>query len=847
MNLGLRQIITTFAALLTATIMPAQEVPVLAPDPAVSEGVLPNGLSYYLVANPAVKGTADFALVQKTGRLTSADYAGGKAVDEARKSLSSLRRVGSPSDFLARRDAVYGRDGYVKVTDDATVFRFSEIRLKGDALDSMLLVIMDIVDRPSWIEDEYIEKWYTPADQAVVISGDIDSKVVASKLNSMSYMIPARESADRPEYSDATSYEPASVSAIPGNPSLSTVSATWKSKRAPREYMNTVQSEIFEMSLNTLGKAAVSRMKKALRAMDIPAAEVSYEHICSSTYPYDDSITIFAVVASEDASDVSAVMAEIMASIKGYGVGRNEYLIAESSYIQEITSNAELPFTSNGDYVDRCVNAFLYNAPLASSKEKLAFHTSRDLPDTMRQRFFNDIAKAVIDTVWTGKPAVPYDDAVISDTLYSSVVPGKLKIKSSKKEPVSGGVTWTFTNGFKVIYRNMPSDRMYYGLALNGGYAGIGNLEAGEGAFLSDYFRTCRVADMTAEEFIGALRMEGVTMDMTVNMSNTMVSGSLPKEKMPLLLRSLLLLANERTSDEAAFDYYKRSEYMALDNSAGSFYTRMTAIDSIVCPDYRYSSYKVKGKLSDDFLKKAEAFCAGQFSKMNDGVLIIVGNMNEEKLKKELLAHVGEFRVSDNVSRKPSIHYQAVSGTSTYTVEGREESIDVVISSRLPVTMENYIAAEFAARVLKRRLSEEFRDSGICFSLIHECWIYPEERVNVLISVSEASAEGFQTGIGRKAPIGILGDVRSALSGLGDIEISDDELNAWKTGLKHQIALEMKSPAYWIDAIALRYLIGKDLSTGYAAKIDAVTADKVRSVLAVLGKGCKVEYVTIKK
>ncbi len=845
MNLGFRQIITTFATLFIATIMPAQDVPVLAADPAVAGGVLPNGLSYYLVTNPAVKGTADFALVQKTGRLTPADSPGMKAVDEARESLSSLRRTGSPSDFLARRKAVCGRDGYVKVTDDATVYRFSEMDL--GAVDSLLLLIMDIVDRPNGIEDEFLEKWYAPSDQAVIISGDIDSKAVASKLNSMSYMIPARKSEPRPEYADEMPHELVSISAVPGNPSLSAVSATWRSKRAPREYMNTVQSEIFEMSLNTLGNAAVNRIRKTLKAMDIPVAEVSYEHICSSTYPYDDSITIFAVVGSEDASDVSGAMAEIMASINEYGIGKNEYLIAESSYIQKVTDDAERPFTPNGEYVDRCVNAFLYNAPLASSSERLAFHTSRNLPDTMRQRLFNDIAKAVIDTVWSGKPAEPSVDAVISDTLYGSVVPGKMKIKSSKKEPVSGGTIWTFSNGFKVIYRKMPSERIYYGLALNGGYGSIGDLEAGEGAFLSDYFRTCRVADMSAEEFIEALGKEGVTMDLTVNMSNTMVSGSLPKEKMSLLLRSLLLLANERTPDEAAFDYYKRSEYMALDNSAGSFYARMTAIDSIVCPDYRYSSYKVKGKISGDFRKKAEAFYDGEFAKMNDGALIIAGDMNEEKLKKELLPYVGEFRTSGSISRKPAVHYQAVSGTSTYTVDGNGENIDVVISSRLPVTMENYIAAEFAAMVLERRLSEFLVNTGTCFSLIHECWIYPEERMNVLISVSEASPEGFQTGVEQKTAIGVLGDVRSALSGLDEIEVSDDELNAWKAMLKHQVALEMKSPAYWIEAIALRYLIGKDLSTGYEAKIDAVTADKVKSVLAGLGTGCKVEYVTIKK
>ena len=57
----------------------------------------------------------------------------------------------------------------------------------------------------------------------------------------------------------------------------------------------------------------------------------------------------------------------------------------------------------------------------------------------------------------------------------------------------------------------------------------------------------------------------------------------------------------------------------------------------------------------------------------------------------------------------------------------------------------------------------------------------------------------------------------------------------------------MKDPSYWVDAIVLRYLDGKDLSTGYASKIDSVTPAKVQAVLNMLDTGCKIEYVTSKK
>ena len=132
-------------------------------------------------------------------------------------------------------------------------------------------------------------------------------------------------------------------------------------------------------------------------------------------------------------------------------------------------------------------------------------------------------------------------------------------------------------------------------------------------------------------------------------------------------------------------------------------------------------------------------------------------------------------------------------------------------------------------------------------TLSYNCRIYPEERLNVLISVSEADPEGFASGTAGKNPIDALSEIRSVLSDLNEMEISEEMLSSCKTALKDMIENEMKDPRYWTDAITLRYLDGKDLSTDYAAKIKSVTADRVLSVLGMLNEGCKVEYVISKR
>ncbi len=859
MNLGLRQIFAVLSALFLSIIVPAQDIPVLPADPAVLKGVMPNGLCYYLVTNPTQKGVADFALVQKTGKLNVPDSTGILAVSEADGALSSLKRLGMSStrEFMGRNGVIPDMGGYVNVSDDATVFRFSEVRLNGapNVLDSTLLVMMDIVDRANNIDDEFLNKWYSPADQAVIVSGDIDAKAIETRLRHMSLMVPSRESEVRREF-ESGSHDEAVFIRTGGGP-LARVMASWTSERAPREYMNTVQPEIFEMSVNSLGRVATERIKQRLREADIPFADVSYGHVCSESHPYDDSFSIMATVDSADAGKALETVAAVMASIDAAGAGKDEYLLAESAYLQRLAAKTDEPVKSNGDYVERCINAFLYNSSLASTKERRAFHTSRNLPDTMRLRLFNGVAQALIDgtanltvaspadsltsagifnSAWTAATERPLQSVSVnmSDTLSFPGPGAKVRLRSTKKEPVSDGSVWTFSNGFKVIYKKMASDRVYYTLAMNGGYGGITGLQPGEGAFMSDYIGTCHINGLKAKDFFNVLKMAGLNMDVSVSVSNMMISGDLPKDRMTLLLRSLLAMANGTTADDAGFDYYRKSEYLALDMAQGSPSARMTAIDSIMCPDYRYSPYKTKGKMADGFRTRAEAFFEGQFSKMNDGALILVGNLDEEKLKKLLLEYVGGFRTSDVAFRRPVVRYQPVSGWSTYTVEGDEDNVDIAISARMPVTMENFIAAELASMILRRELMKGLGGDEKHLSLSYNCRIYPEERLNMFISVPGAS-------------LGTLADLRAVFSEIHTTEITKDDLKPYKESLKNRVSYDMKTPSFWVHAIVLRYLDGKDLTSNYAVKIDAVTPEKVMSILNLLADGSKVEYVTNKR
>ena len=855
----------------------AQSLPLMPSDPAVSTGVLPNGMAYYLVSNPTTKGVADFALIQRTGHQTVPAESAGQAFSVAQDAVTALPRLKSTSTqtFLAAHGVVPGQDGFVKVSENATLYHFGDVLIsKGEeVVDSTLLVLLDIADRGSDDEDGFLGRWYAPADQAVIVSGDIIPETIAGKLRLMSYMTPVRESRKRAEYQWHGSEEPVFETSQYIRRNLATVSATWTFPRTPKEYMNTIQPAIYEMFVAELGIIAGERITRALRDGKVPATDVSFRHITSERSLGDEFFTISVSVDPVYAAEAVGILASVMSSLDSGAAAVHEVEMARRRYISRLEEQAARPFRKNAGYVERCASAFLYNSPLSSEKEVLDFLRSRDLDAVAELSHFNRIAGALLDgrknltvecRVGGGQEfGSAYLESVFAegwssasssgpssspaDSLPLPVAGEPLKLKSTKREPLSGGTVWTFSNGFKAVYKRQESGRrMHYTLAMNGGYGNISDLSEGEGAYMTDYMRLCRVSGMSGEDFAKALEREDIVMDASVNLSNVLVSGSAPDLKLDLMMRALLGVVNEREHDQDAYEYYLSCQDVDHEFGKGDVQDRIAAIDSLMCPDYRYSFIKSPGKITAGFPAKADAFLKHQSSKMNDGILVLVGNMEETRLRKLLQKYVGGFVTTERTFPRTLVHYQPVAGTVTYTKKGTASSLDFTLSARMSLTAENYMASQIAAGILRQALASALDGTGMYLRLAHNCRIYPQERFNVMISIAEASQYGFSRDVCLTGADAALKAVRDVLDGLSELEIKAEDVEKYKAVFKGRMALEMTQPQYWTHALAMRYMDGKNFTTGYEARIDAVTVDKVRSILASLTDASRVEYI-IKK
>ena len=328
----------------------------------------------------------------------------------------------------------------------------------------------------------------------------------------------------------------------------------------------------------------------------------------------------------------------------------------------------------------------------------------------------------------------------------------------------------------------------------------------------------------------------------------TMISGSVADDKdVDFMMNALLAALYDRTVDTESVSYYESCEPIRSAIRKKTDSGMVAKVNEIMCPDYKYVSHKMLNSIPADLSIKAEKFYDQLFEKTNDGVLIILGDVEPNIIKKAMMSYAGCFATTDIAFRKPLVRYLPASGCSTYTTEGDRNSVDIVMSVPLALTADNFMAVEVAVAVLKKHLSEAIADTGMYLDMSHECRIYPNERVNFHISLNEVPQDGFASGVTHAGPIEAMNIVRSVLSGEYGLKITKEDVEAFKGQIKTGLDMEMKVPFYWLNVISRRHLAGKDFTTGYEARIKSVTVERVKSIISKLDEGTRVEYIVSRK
>ena len=822
-----KSIFTVLAGLCFAITVPAQQLPPLQVDPSIEMGKLGCDASYYIVKAPVKKGYASIALVQKGDSLTAE------------------KRAGLSSAFLARMGVGPSRDGFLTEREGSTVYTFRDVPFyKKEVLDSMLLYT-------------FYKMAQSSAPQAIIVSGDVEPTVELKKKMDLFSLLVQKLDAPRPE--PPYEWNPSQPVALDFSIGPESISVTYAGNRIPDVFMNTAQAlvtDIFGLEFLVLLK---NRLEKDFAREGVICSSVTFNSLRSCDYKGDERYTVTARIAPGQEDQALRVMARTIASMDSAGVSVKEFTDAKEVLRPGLLRQA----AAVEEKIDPCIAHFLFGANLAPASERVRLFARKNVPEETETRLFNKYASALLagednltlqlssrDTLDPAEALLVYNatykNGLIApfeadytwhgaDSAGIDFTPPRVRLQKEKPEPVSGGTVWTFSNGIKVVYKEIKGSRMFnYSLVLGGGLSQIPDLQEGEGGHIGPMLRLYDVGGIPAPVFQDMLEVNGLSMNADVHLNSLVLSGSAPSGKLAFLMKTLLAICNEREMNREEFLRYSAVQELVEPSPQDIIYAQLH-------PGYRYSERP--GALTAQTQIKAEAYFADRFARFNDGVLIISGDLETGVVKRILGRYLGGFGIQKGTTPRRPVEFRQRNGTVTVTGDKGPRGIHVVMEAPMAVTSDNFYLSTVAAEVLKQSLVWELAPYGFTADVLVGPMTQPQERFYMEISCFPVPVQGLPADVAEPDVNKAITAVRAAIVKSGKRLPAQADVQAWKNGLSERVKARLSTPEGFTMAQQTRYALNKDMNSRYSESLQAITPEKVRGFLAAISAGGAVEYI----
>ncbi|MBR1522408.1 MAG: hypothetical protein IJ627_01915 [Bacteroidales bacterium] len=834
----LKYFLPVAAALFFSIIVPAAVLPTLPDEARFQRGTLGSGVSYYMVPNTSARGYADIAIVRRDEAPTP-------------ETLSSL-----DPGFFSRMGIEPGREGYVRDTDGSTVIRYRNLAFYDrQVLDSTLLFTFSQIA-------------LSRAEQAIIVSGDIDPVELKKKMDIFSMLVP-RIMVTQARSTDYV-WEPSPAPSVTVNPPLTgllpQVRVSYASARTPQRLMNTAQLLVTGIMGQELKVIALHRLERNLRDAGVPYSGVDFVVIGSESTSGDESYSVIVRTGEEHLDAAMKIIASTLGELDSFGAGETEFIDAKRILTPSYRIMASRKSPSREEDVTRCISNFLYGAPLAPSSENERLFARKMVPDSLQTRHFNNFAGAIVEQLSnltlsyrTGNDSLDRDDALFQynlaylygsvaqsgkdytwhygDTLGMEPICPKIKIKTEKADPVTGGKIWTFTNGIKVVYKEIPGSRMFgYSYVLGGGLSKIDKLRPGEGGYIADVLSLYDAGGLSAPAFRDVVKAGGLQMEASAGVNSTMLYGRGMSNSFPFFLKALVSIAGDKSLNRRECDIYLRNRRE----------DRISPEDSmrlLMAPEFACSLTRNPEVLDQETIRKADEFFREHFSRMNDGTLIIAGDLQESEVKKALCRYLGALQTVKVVPLRPYVEYQPIAGTKTFDASAFPAGIRVLMDTDYPVTALSYYTAQVAEKAIEKALVRHLAPYGFSVSVKTRFMIQPQERYSVYIECLPANPAGLPRETGTPDAARAISAVRAAIKEAAGSQPSALDLNAWKHMTLSAISDQLSQPEGIAKTLTARYAGGKDITSRYVESIGAISADNVTAYINALARGGRIEFI----
>ncbi len=499
---------------------------------------------------------------------------------------------------------------------------------------------------------------------------------------------------------------------------------------------------------------------------------------------------------------------------------------------------------SRREYIDRCIDDVTAGAVTTSYASAQTFFYRRKLKPERELELFNDYVRTAVRTQ-DAVAAAPVREAFVPlDSILANQPQARpVKVVSTAKEPVSGGSLWVLSNGMKVIYCKMPTPYSFrYCLLFKGGLAARTDLAQGQGAWFDDLFDMYGAGGVSAGQLRAALQAEGISRRAEVGLSGMTLSGEARSSRLSQTLGSLALLSAERVFDDSLYAALRRSAAdVCLSARPADIRERL---DSALCPTYSFSPIRSGAALTDDLPQKADDFFDEELSSWRDALLIICGDVQEDKLRKAVCQAFG--RVPSYLKgrkRRVAVPYTMLSGRNRVYGKGGEQRLDFALTAEVPLSLQSYLTARLAGMAVRDALSDSLIRAGISMESSIKEFSTPREMIRMYLTFKPvASVDALPAGIVPAEGFQLFSPVIRSLRQMASMPVGKDALARYKTCLKAELAAELADPEHLCRYVVYRYSDNKDIIVNYQKYLDQIGPDQVSAMLKAFAEGPRSSY-----
>lgn len=394
-------------------------------DSALVIGRLDNGLTYYIRKNANPEKRAEFYIATNVGAIQETPAQRGLAHFLEHMCFNGNRDFegNSMMSYLEKNGLVFGRNINAMTGVESTVYTLNAIPTTRKALVDTALVILQndaafVTNDPAEIEKErgviieewrsgntaqrrqqeqlfkvlfkgtkyadcnvigdeasllsfdpqelvnFYKTWYYPANQAIIVAGDVDVEYVEAKIKEIFSVIPKKEVEPVKEEIE-----------VPGNENPDYMIFT-DPELTQRSLMIIIKQPKLLRELNNTGFAVLNNMKNSYISMMMQERLTDASKVPGAAFASPESAVIslnnsvdglfVAAMVNDKATDALEGIVRVLRQIKMYGFTQGEFDRAKAKLLRSYQSSADAAATRvNRAFAMACVQNFIDNSPVA--------------------------------------------------------------------------------------------------------------------------------------------------------------------------------------------------------------------------------------------------------------------------------------------------------------------------------------------------------------------------------------------------------------------------------------------------------------------------------------------------